>query len=402
MRNCLSNLIALPFLLAATTTSGVFAQTASRPIAFGTTLDSKAVVASAQKLAESIVNPGSAQYRAKGDQKRTYRFEEANADEPYRLCVPSGWDGKSKLPLVMFLHGSGSNESTYLDQDNKKMVTLANEHGYLLVSPLGDKGAYGNYLRLTAPFGNAKAAADLMAQVTSASELTNQLSEKDVINVLELVLHEYPIDSSALFLTGHSMGSGGTWYIGGKYRSYWKGLAPMSGPFVQETGYPWDSLHTMNFFVTEGTQAPSLDGSRLLRDWMKNKNYNLKYKEVNADHGGMVPIVLPDVFNFFDSCRNSSVAISSKQTTLFQRLNNDFSANYMSSQSLRITLPTFSHNSNVTVTILDNAGKSLYNGVYSTAGGDVFVNNLSLSAGAYRALIRTGSQSGCADFIVVK
>lgn len=303
MKKYLSKLIAVPLILSTTTLSGVFAQTGSRPIAFGTTLDSKTVITSAQKLAESLVKPESSQYRAKGDQKRTYRFAEANADEPYRLCVPTNWDGKSKLPLVMFLHGSGSNESTYLDQNNKQMIKLANESGYILVSPLGDKGAYGNYLRLSSPFGNTKAAADLMAQVTPASEQTNQLSEKDVINVLELVLHEYPIDSSAVFLTGHSMGSGGTWYIGGKYRSYWKGLAPMSGPFVQETGYPWDSLHTMNFFVTEGTQAPSLDGSRTLRTWMTSKNFKLTYKEVNADHGGMVPLVLPDVFDFFNKSR---------------------------------------------------------------------------------------------------
>jgi poly(3-hydroxybutyrate) depolymerase len=402
MKKYLSNLIAIPVLLAAAITSDSFAQTQSRPISFGTTLDSKTVVTSAQKLAESIVKPTSAQYRAKGDQKRSYRFAEANADEPYRLCVPSNWDGKSKLPLVMFLHGGGSNESTYLDQNNKQMVKLANERGYLLVSPLGDKGAYGNYLRLTAPFGNAKAAADLMAQVTSASELTNQLSEKDVINVLELVLHEYPIDSSALFLTGHSMGSGGTWYIGGKYRSYWKGLAPMSGPFVQETGYPWDSLHTMNFFVTEGTQAPSLDGSRTLRDWMNKKSFNLKYKEVNADHGGMVPLVLPDVFSFFDSCKNIPVDVSSRKTTVSPGHPNKFSANYMPSHSLRITFSSVNRFSIATVTILDIAGREHYSGECSVAGGEMFVNNLQLSAGVYRARIKTDSQIASAEFIVVK
>jgi hypothetical protein len=92
----------------------------------------------------------------------------------------------------------------------------------------------------------------------------------------------------------------------------------MSGPFVQETGYPWDSLHTMNFCVTEGTQAPSLDGSRLLRDWMTTRSFNLTYKEVNADHGGMVPLVLPDVFNFFDKCREKTgIAIPASSTTKY-------------------------------------------------------------------------------------
>jgi len=274
-----------------------------RTISFGTLLDAQAVMCAAQRLASATANPSGAQWRAKGDQHRTYHFAAANADEPYRLYVPTSWDGKSNLPLAMFLHGSGSDENAYVDQNNKQMLNLAQQHGYLLVAPLGDKGAYGNFLRLSSPFGQPDQAAMLIAQITPDSELTNELSEEDVINVLELVLAEYPIDRSAMFLFGHSMGSGGTWSIGGKYAGYWSGLAPMSGPFVQQTGYPWDALRHMPIFVTEGTQAPSLDGSRALRDWLKANGFNSKYEEVNADHPGMVPLVLPDVFGFFDQSR---------------------------------------------------------------------------------------------------
>jgi hypothetical protein len=77
----------------------------------------------------------------------------------------------------------------------------------------------------------------------------------------------------------------------------------MSGPFVQETVYPWDALRKIFIFVTEGTQAPSVDGSHLLRDWLKTNGFNSEYEEVNADHPGMVPLVLPDVFTFFDRSR---------------------------------------------------------------------------------------------------
>lgn len=285
--------------------TGSAGQTGSqRSISFGTLLDAQAVVSAAQQLAKSIATPNAAGWQAKGDQHRKYRFADANADEPYRLYVPTNWDGKSSLPLAMFLHGSGSDENSYVDSNNKQMVTLAQQHGYLLVAPLGDKGAYGNFLRLSAPFGKPDEAAKLMAQVTADSERTNELSEQDVINVLELVLAEYPIDRAAMFLFGHSMGSGGTWYIGGKYASYWKGLAPMSGPFVQETVYPWDDLRNVYLFVTEGTQTPSIDGSHVLRDWLKTNGFTkAEYKEVNADHGGMIPLVLPDVFDFFDRSR---------------------------------------------------------------------------------------------------
>ena len=274
-----------------------------RLIAFGTTLDPVAQVCELKALAQSLANLNAAQWRAKGDQKRSYRFKAANADVPYRVVVPTSWDGSAKLPLVMFLHGAGNDESSYLDQNNKQMVNLAQQHGYLLVSPLGYQGAYGNFLRLPAVFGQPAEAAKKIAEITPETEATNELSEKDVINVLELVLNEYPIDRTAMFLTGHSMGSGGTWYIGDKYADYWAALAPMSGPFVQESGYLWDDLRTMPLLVTEGTQATSVAGSHVLRDWLMTNGFKSQYIEVNADHPGMVPLVLPNVFTFFDDVR---------------------------------------------------------------------------------------------------
>ena len=108
----------------------------------------------AQKLSASLSNPSASGWRAKGDQHRSYHFADADADEPYRLYVPTTWDGAAELPLALFLHGAGSNENTYVDQNNQQMIDLAEQHGYLLVAPLGDSGAYGNFLRLSAPFGS--------------------------------------------------------------------------------------------------------------------------------------------------------------------------------------------------------------------------------------------------------
>jgi poly(3-hydroxybutyrate) depolymerase len=273
------------------------------PISFGTKLDPSEQTAASQRLAQSLAAPSSPTWRAKGDQRRSYHFAEANEDVPYRVCVPPNWDGTSKLPLVMFLHGASNDESSYLDQNGKQMVKLAEQHGYVLVSPLGHRGAYGNFLRLPADFSKPDEAAKMLAMRTAQTEAAQELSEKDVINVLELVLNEYPIDRAKMFLTGHSMGSGGTWYIGGKYADYWAALAPMSGPFVLEAGYPWEGLRTLPVLVTEGLGAATVAGSHALRDWMKAQGFAVTYKEVDADHAGMVPLVLPDVFTFFDEVR---------------------------------------------------------------------------------------------------
>ena len=227
---------------------------------------------------------------------------------PYRLYVPTSWDSKSLLPLIVFLHGAGSDENWYLDANDSQLIRLAEQHGYILLSPLGytRMGAYGTPLRLPAVFGNPEAAAKQRASVDPEREKTLQLSEKDVINTLEIVLNEYPVDRSSIFLAGHSMGSGGTWYLGAKYGQYFAAIAPMSGPFVDETNYPWDNIREMPVFITEGTGAtPSLVGSKAMLAWMKEHGFKIEYMEVDAGHGGMIPLVLPSIFNFFDRCRIS-------------------------------------------------------------------------------------------------
>lgn len=277
-----------------------------RLIPFGTKLDPNEQIAASSAFAKSVAQPNSPNWRAKGDQHRTYRFPGTNAEIAYRIYVPQHWDGSSELPLVLFLHGAGSDESRYLDMNDQLMLKLAEEHGYLLVSPFGYSplGAYGTCLRLPAVFGEDKAAAEQRETTCVEDAESLERSEQDVINVLELVLQEYPVDHASMFLAGHSMGSGGTWYLGAKYADQWAAIAPMSGPFVERSTYPWDRIREMPIFMTEGTGAtPSLKGSRAMLDWMTSEKFNLEYMEVNAGHGGMVPLVLPAIFDFFDRYR---------------------------------------------------------------------------------------------------
>lgn len=272
-------------------------------IAFGSGLDADRQILESQQLAKDVSGSGQ---RAKGDQHRTYFFPAAKKEMPYRLYVPMAWDGRSPLPLIVMLHGAGADENRYMDMNNKQMLRLAEQHGYVVASPLGYSrlGAYGTPLRLPAVFGQPEIAAKQRAAVTPEAEHTLELSEKDVINVLEIVLNEYPIDRSSIFLAGHSMGAGGTWYLGAKYSNLWRAIAPMSGPFVDQANYPWDRIRSMPVMMSEGTLAlPSVQGSRAMRDWMLQHDFQFEYYEVKADHPGMVPLVLPAVFDFFDRFR---------------------------------------------------------------------------------------------------
>jgi predicted peptidase len=238
-----------------------------------------------------------------GDQHRRYLFAPTDTELPYRVYVPSTWDGQRSLPIVLFLHGAGANESTYLDMADGQLRTLAEQHGYIVVSPLGftPLGAYGNPLRLPAVFGESAAAAAQRAAVTPQRRRELALSELEVITVLEIVTEEYGADRSRTFLAGHSMGSGGAWHLAARYPERWRAVAPMSGPFIDRETYPFDRVRALPLFVTEGTGAtPSLAGSRALAEFMRAGGFDFEYLEVDGNHGSMVPMVWPAIFDFFD------------------------------------------------------------------------------------------------------
>jgi poly(3-hydroxybutyrate) depolymerase len=241
--------------------------------------------------------------RAKGDQHREYTFAPTGQRLPYRIYVPTRWDGKSSLPILLFLHGAGANESTYLDIAGGLIEKLAEDHGYIVVSPLGftPLGAYGNPLRLPAVFGESETAAAQRAAITPQRQRELDLSELDVITALELVTEEYGADRSRTFLAGHSMGSGGVWHLAARYPERWRAIAPMSGPFVDERTYPFERIRRLPIFVTEGTGAePSLAGSRALGAFMRAGGFDFEYLEVDGNHGSMVPMVWPAIFDYFD------------------------------------------------------------------------------------------------------
>ncbi len=124
------------------------------------------------------------------------------------------------------------------------------------------------------------------------------------MTVLEIVTAEYGADRARTYLAGHSMGSGGAWHLAARYPERWKAVAPMSGPFVDEPTYSFERIRRLPILMTEGTGAtPSLAGSRLMAEYMRAKGFVFDYQEVDGDHMGMVPMVWPRVFEFFNRQR---------------------------------------------------------------------------------------------------
>jgi len=51
-------------------------------------------------------DPKSPQYRATGEQDRSYTFPGTSESVPYHIYVPSTWTASKKLPLVVVTHGA--------------------------------------------------------------------------------------------------------------------------------------------------------------------------------------------------------------------------------------------------------------------------------------------------------
>ena len=95
------------------------------------------------------------------------------------MYVPTGYNGSKAFPLIVALHGLGGTEDSFFDNYNKALPPLAEQHGYILVTPLGYRvdGSYG--------WGLGTPPAD------AGVRRTQDLSEQDVMQVLQRVRKQY-------------------------------------------------------------------------------------------------------------------------------------------------------------------------------------------------------------------
>src|SRR5262245_33636476 len=218
-------------------------------------------------------------------QKRTYDFKEAGKEMEYALFVPSTYDKEKKAPLIVALHGLGSNPQQIMRY--RGLTDLAEKHGYIVVAPMGynSRGWYG----VRAPRRNA-----------GDPENLSELSEKDVMNVLDLVRKNYAIDPDRTYLLGHSMGGGGTIHLAIKYPDLWAGLAPLA-PALFRPATDVEKIKHIPTILVQGdkdTLCP-VEVARRWAEQMKKQEIIHEYVEVpGGDHVRVAWETLPKVFEF--------------------------------------------------------------------------------------------------------
>jgi predicted esterase len=143
--------------------------------------------------------------------QQPYTSEKTNIS--FLLYVPDeyGKDSQQKWPLILYLHGSGNrgNNLDYLKVEGLPKKLESDEiFPFLVVSPqIESQDGYW-----------------------SASETTASL-----FTLLDEIKAAYSIDSDRIYLTGVSLGGGGTWEIGLRHPDRFAALVPVMGYY----GYPF-------------------------------------------------------------------------------------------------------------------------------------------------------------------
>jgi poly(3-hydroxybutyrate) depolymerase len=229
-------------------------------------------------------------------QQRTYEFKDAdNKKMDYSLFVPKGYDKERKTPLVVALHGLGSNPQQIMKYTG--LTDAAQKHGFIVVAPMGynSRGWYGQ---------------PIPKKMVKADDPKNlaELSEKDVMNVLAIVRKDFNVDPDRIYLMGHSMGGGGTWHLALKHPDLWAGLAPIA-PAIFRQATAVEKIKHIPVILIQGDQDKLVPvaGARRWAEEMKKNGMTYEYVEVEGgDHVNVAMQNMGRIFDFFEKQRRKS------------------------------------------------------------------------------------------------
>ena len=185
-----------------------------------------------------------------GPQAVTFFSDVDGSDQPYGLYLPKKFNSGKRYPLVLMLHGVGSNHRLALRQ----VFGRGNRLGELDLEAARRLPALPDvdYV-VAAPFARG-------------SMGYGGIAERDVYDVLADVKRRFPIDEDRVYLTGLAMGGGGVLSIGLTRPDVWAAIAAVSP--VLPPGFEEFAINALNVPVKifQGAIDPVVS-SQTIRDW---------------------------------------------------------------------------------------------------------------------------------------
>ncbi|MEO6285000.1 MAG: alpha/beta hydrolase-fold protein [Dyadobacter sp.] len=216
-----------------------------------------------------------AQKLSSGPQVLTFYSDADDTEQPYGLYLPKNFDENKKYPLVIMLHGAGSNHRLALkrvfgksnaegetDVEASRYFQQWDDVDFIVASP---------YARGTAGYQG--------------------IPEEDVYGVLDDVKKRFKIDENKTYLTGLSMGGGGTLWIGLTRPDIWAAIAPVC-PAPPEGTFDLASNalnFPVHFFHGDADPVVPVDGTRKWVQHLQDIGVEVSYKEfVDVKHDSWV------------------------------------------------------------------------------------------------------------------
>ena len=191
----------------------------------------------------------------------------------YLLFLPQDYGRREKRwPLILYLHG-GSRRGDDIEMVRAfglpQVVEKDPSFPFIVVSPQCSQGEIW----------------------TDADTL---------INLLDEVLNKYVVDRERVYLTGHSMGGRGVWYLAYKYPERFAAIAPMAGPAAISS---WATrLKDMPIWVFHGAKDVDvpLSESEQMVNALKAVGDNVKFTIYpDRDHFILDTYENKDLYNWF-------------------------------------------------------------------------------------------------------
>jgi poly(3-hydroxybutyrate) depolymerase len=196
--------------------------------------------------------PAPGQTLPPGPQVLSFFSDVDDTEQPYGLYLPRNFDPKKKYPLVVMLHGAGSNHRLSLRRVFGK-------------SNAGDE----TDVEATRYFPSWKDVDFVVASPYARGTMGYQsVAERDVYDVVADVKRRFPIDEDRVYLTGLSMGGGGTLWLGLSRPDVWAAIAPVCPAPPVGT---WDlAPNALNIpvHIFHGDADPVVEPAGV-RDWVK-------------------------------------------------------------------------------------------------------------------------------------
>lgn len=224
-------------------------------------------------------------------QNRTYILTETGQEMRYALFVSTLVTATEPAPLIVVLHGSGATPRDVLRAQG--LAGNADRRGYVLVAPMGlhERGGFGLIRDGDEPEDEARRAAEL--------------SERDVLNVIDIVKKEFRIDTSRVFALGHSMGGAGAIFLAAKHPSLFAAIAGVASS-SRANDVSLVSLAKIPVLLMHGQadQQVRATVSRRLAATLQKLGLPARYVEIPGGDHNMTfyraPAHLDFIFDFFE------------------------------------------------------------------------------------------------------